>query len=84
MNTMARAMASDRGNKQRALLMAQKTVLAEYAKPAPNITRLLSQTQNLRGSESQTPLRDGAIDTSMLSNIAMTLKGSSSYNKGEL
>lgn len=83
-NTMARQLVSDRGNNQRALLMAQERVLAEYAKPAPNINKLLSQTNNLRGAESQTPLRDSAINTTMLSNIATTLKGGSSYNRGEL
>ena len=75
MNTMAKMMAGDRANNSAALVMAQQRVLEEYAKPSPNVDKLLSQVNNLRGSETQTPLRDKTIGPSMLSNIATTLKG---------
>jgi len=91
MNTMARALVSDRGNNARAILMAQQRVLAEYAKPAPDIPALLSQTKNLRGSNNNmTPreVSEGFAQNAptMLGNMAKALKegGRSSYDKSEL
>tara|TARA_R110000803_G_scaffold28063_3_gene65252 strand:+ start:211 stop:609 length:399 start_codon:yes stop_codon:yes gene_type:complete len=89
MNTMARQLVSDRGNNARAILMAQKRVLAEYAKPAPDIPALLSQTGNLRGSN-MTPreVSEGFAQNAptMLGNMAKALKqgGRSSYDKSDL
>lgn len=94
MNTMARALVSDRGNNARALLMAQQRVLAEYAKPAPNIPELLSQTRNLRGSKNlrgnknMTPreVSEGFAQTpapNMTTNISRALKEGGRY-KNEL
>tara|TARA_R110002124_G_scaffold266987_1_gene434062 strand:- start:585 stop:1028 length:444 start_codon:yes stop_codon:yes gene_type:complete len=91
MDTMARALVSDRGNNARAIVMARERVLAEYSKPAPDINALLSQTKNLRGSSNMTPreissgLEQEQAPT-MLGNMAKALKegGRSSYDKSEL
>jgi hypothetical protein len=87
MNTMARALVSDRGNNARALLMAQQRVLAEYAKPAPNIPELLSQTKNLRGNKNMTPreVSEGFTQNAptMTQNMARALKEGGRY-KNEL
>ena len=94
MNTMARQLVSDRGNNARAILMAQKRVLAEYAKPAPDIPALLSQTGNLRSGNLRGPnmtpreVSEGFAQNAptMLGNMAKALKqgGRSSYDKSEL
>ena len=79
MDTMARALVSDRGNNARAIVMARERVLAEYSKPAPDINALLSQTKNLRGSSNMTPreissgLEQEQAPT-MLGNMAKALK----------
>tara|TARA_B110000285_G_C15056024_1_gene579633 strand:+ start:463 stop:855 length:393 start_codon:yes stop_codon:yes gene_type:complete len=87
MNTMARALVSDRGNNARALLMAQQRVLAEYAKPAPNIPELLSQTKNLRGNKNMTPreVSEGFAQNApnMTQNMSRALKEGGRY-KNEL
>ena len=87
MNTMARALVSDRGNNARALLMAQQRVLAEYAKPAPNIPELLSQTKNLRGNKNMTPreVSEGFTQNAptMTQNMSRALKEGGRY-KNEL
>jgi len=84
-DTMAKQLSSDRGNNQRALIMARERVISEYAKPSPDIDKLLSQTNNLRSNN----LR-GNVDvmpngestaTNMLSNISETLRGASSYRQ---
>ena len=84
MNTMARALVSDRGNNARAILMAQQRVLAEYAKPAPDIPALLSQTKNLRGSN-MTPreVSEGFTERAptMLGNMAKALKEGGRYRE---
>ena len=84
MDTMARALVSDRGNNARAMLMAQQRVLAEYAKPAPDIPALLSQTKNLRGSN-MTPreVSEGFTQNAptMLSNMAKALKEGGRYRE---
>lgn len=91
MDTMARALVSDRGNNARAIVMARERVIAEYAKPAPDINALLSQTKNLRGSSNMTPreISSGLAQEqapTMLGNMAKALKegGRSSYDKSEL
>ena len=89
MNTMARQLVSDRGNNARALLMAQERVLREYAKPAPDIPALLSQTRNIRGSN-MTPreVSEGFAQNAptMLGNMAKAIKEGrrSSYDKADL
>tara|TARA_R110000787_G_C13129000_1_gene415832 strand:- start:3 stop:440 length:438 start_codon:yes stop_codon:yes gene_type:complete len=89
MDTMARALVSDRGNNARAILMARERVLEEYSKPAPDIPALLSQTKNLRGSN-MTPreVSEGFAQNAptMLGNMAKALKegGRSSYDKADL
>ncbi len=84
METMARALVSDRGNNARAILMAQQRVLAEYAKPAPDIPALLSQTKNLRGSN-MTPreVSEGFTENAptMLGNMAKALKEGGRYRE---
>ena len=84
MDTMARALVSDRGNNARAMLMAQQRVLSEYAKPAPDIPALLSQTKNLRGSNN-TPreVSEGFTQNAptMLSNMAKALKEGGRYRE---
>ena len=84
MDTMARALVSDRGNNARAMLMAQQRVLAEYAKPAPDIPALLSQTKNLRGSN-MTPreVSEGFAQNAptMLGNMAKALKEGGRYRE---
>jgi len=91
MDTMARALVRDRGNNARAIAMARERVIAEYAKPAPDIPALLSQTKNLRGSNNNmTPreVSEGFAQNAptMLGNMAKALKegGRSSYDKSEL
>ena len=86
MDTMARALVSDRGNNARAMLMAQQRVLAEYAKPAPDIPALLSQTKNLRGSNNNmTPreVSEGFAQNAptMLGNMAKALKEGGRYRE---
>ena len=79
MNTMARQLVSDRGNNARAILMAQNRVLAEYNKPAPDITALLSQTNNLRSGGLRgfraTEERMETPQPTMNTNIAGALRG---------
>ena len=79
MDTMARQLVSDRGNNARAILMAQQRVLAEYAKPAPDITALLSQTNNLRSGGLRgfraTEERMEPPQPTMNTNIAGALRG---------
>ena len=85
METMARALVSDRGNNARAILMAQQRVLREYAKPAPDIPALLSQTKNLRGSNNMTPreVSEGFTQNAptMLGNMAKALKEGGRYKQ---
>jgi hypothetical protein len=85
METMARALVSDRGNNARAILMAQQRVLREYAKPAPDIPALLSQTKNLRGSNNMTPreVSEGFAQNAptMLNNMAKALKEGGRYRE---
>ena len=87
METMARQLVSDRGNNARAIVAARQRVLAEYAKPAPNIPELLSQTKNLRGNKNMTPreVSEGFAQNAptMTQNIARTLKEGGRY-KNEL
>ena len=80
MNTMAKALVSDRGNNARALLMAQQRVMAEYAKPSPNVDSLLSQTKNLRGS-SNGPSFEPSQPT-MTTNMAGNLRGTREVEVG--
>ena len=79
MDTMARALVSDRGNNARAIVMARERVLAEYAKPAPDITALLSQTKNLRSGGLRgfraTEERMENPQPTMNTNIAGALRG---------
>ena len=79
MDTMARALVSDRGNNARAIVMARERVLAEYAKPAPDITALLSQTKNLRSGGLRgfraTEERMENPQPTMNTNIAGSLRG---------
>jgi len=87
MDTMARALVSDRGNNARAIVMARERVLAEYAKPAPDIDALLSQTKNLRSSSNMTSreissgLQQEQAPT-MSTNISGNLRGTAEVKVG--
>ena len=86
MDTMARALVSDRGNNARAIVMARERVLAEYSKPAPDIDALLSQNKNLRSGGVRgfraTEERMENPQPTMSTNISGNLRGTAEVKVG--